>query len=135
MGRDAGIHSASNTLQKSMQRSSSKRSSTADSPCSASSAWPPRHQATTSASLRTSVTLSPAQSSFPRQASTSQRASRRPPLPPLHRVSLPVSAWRVSRRRETFPIFPLVLLAGAGYDSFEDEISFVLSSFAEVCDS
>merc|ERR1719375_2526557 len=31
---------------KSTKRSSSKRSSTADSPCSASSAWPPRHQAT-----------------------------------------------------------------------------------------
>merc|ERR1712224_1093184 len=81
--------------------------------------------ATTSASLRTSVTLSPAPSSFPRQASTSQRASRRPPLPPLRRLSLPVSAWRVSRRRETFPVFPLVLLAGAGYNSFEDEINFV----------
>merc|ERR1711904_381240 len=91
---------------------------------------PPRHQAMTSASLRTSVTLSPAPNSFPRQASTSQRVSslsRRPPLPPLRRLSLPVSAWRVSRHRETFPIFPLVLLAGAGYDSFEDEISFVLS--------
>merc|ERR1719375_563746 len=81
----------------------------------------------TSASLRTSVTLSTAPSSLPRQTSTSQRASRRPPLPPLRRLSLPVSAWRVSRRRETFPVFPLVLLAGAGYNSFEDEINFVLS--------
>merc|ERR1712072_48445 len=112
--QDAGIHSASNTLQKSMQRSSSKRSSTADSPCSASSASPPKHLTPTLASFSSSVFLSLHPSSLPRRASTSQRASRCPPLLPLRHLSLPVSASPVRRhcrgvRLVQGRLFPLAL--------------------------
>merc|ERR1711971_1321691 len=118
----------------------------------ASSASPPRRQATTSASLKTSVTLSSAPSSFPRRASISQSASRRPPLPPLRRPSLPVSAspgqCRGVRLVRLFPLAgPCSCLAGvifwtvlvlvfqglaltfplAGPCSLEDGISFGFS--------
>merc|ERR1712057_110372 len=79
-------------MGKSMQRSSSKRSSIADSPCSASSALPPKHLTPTLASFSSSVFLSLHPNSLPRRASISQRASNRSHLPLLHHLSLPVSA-------------------------------------------
>merc|ERR1711937_578659 len=115
---------ASNTLQKSMQRSSSKRSSTADSPCSASSASPPKHLTPTLASFSSPEILSLHPSSLPGRASTSQRASRCPPLLLLRHLSLPVSASpplsaslprSATRTWETFPPCPCSVLGLAGF--------------------
>merc|ERR1712118_463932 len=66
-----------------------------------------------------------APSSFPRRASTSQRASRRPLLPPLHRVSLPVSAaLGQCRGVRLVRVFPLAEPCSCSAGVFvEDDIS------------